>query len=403
MPETRPLLMIPGPVEISPAVLAAVSTPPPSHTSRELIDAFAESLAAMRRVWQAGPESHPFVVAGGGTAAMEMAAANLVEPGDGVLVADTGYFGARMAEILRRLGARVRQVAAPVGEVPPVEAIAQGLAALEQEGPAKALFATHVDTSTGVRLDPEPLARLAREHGLLSVVDGVCATGGERFEMAAWEADVYLTGSQKALGLPPGLALLVASPRALETRARRSAPPPSLYLDWHAWRPILAAYEEHRPSYFSTPPTQLILALRTALREILADGIETRIARHRQAARALREAWEVLGLVPVPVRPEIAAFTLSALRLPPGVDGSLVGRILERGVAVAGGLHPELRGTSFRVGHMGYAVTRPEMLLRTVRAVGEALADAGRPVDPRAAEAAAAAILDEAPQPKVAG
>ncbi|HKH50013.1 MAG TPA: aminotransferase class V-fold PLP-dependent enzyme, partial [Thermoanaerobaculia bacterium] len=164
--DTAPLLMIPGPVEVSPAVLAAAAGPPPGHTSPRLIEAFGRSLQLLREVVQADASSQPFILAGSGTLAMEMAAANLLEAGEGALVVSTGYFSDRMAEILRRSGAEVVQVAAPVGAAPAVEEVRDALA---RQGPFKALFATHVDTSTGVRVDPEPLCRLAREAGVLSV------------------------------------------------------------------------------------------------------------------------------------------------------------------------------------------------------------------------------------------
>ena len=198
--------------------------------------------------------------------------------------------------------------------------------------------------------------------------------------MAEWDADLYLTGSQKALGVPPGLALMVASGRAVAARAARRAPPPPMVLDWDLWLPIMAAYEERRASYFSTPATNLILALAVALEEILAEGTGARVERHRRAAEALRAAWRALGLTPLPVRDELAAHTLSALYFPAGIGPSLVGRIREQGVIVAGGLLSGLKDRYFRVGHMGYAVTRPEMLERTVAAVAAALAAEGVPV-----------------------
>lgn len=383
-----PLLMIPGPVELSPAVRAAAALPPPSHTSPRLVEAFAACLSGLRQVWRAGPADQPFLIAGSGTVAMEMAAANLIEPGDRVVVVDTGFFAGRMAEILRRCGAEVMEVGAPVGEVPPLEAIAAALSGAAGVGSCKALFATHVDTSTGVRVDPAPLCRLARQAGALAVFDGVCAAGGERFEMAAWGPDLYFTGSQKALGVPPGLALLVAGERALAAREARRAAPPPLYLDWHSWLPVHRAYEAGRPSYFATPATSLVLALEAALAEILAADLERRLADHARAAAALRAAWSALGLRPVPRSPEVAANTLSALHFPAGVDGALLPRIAARGVAVAGGLHPEIRATSFRVGHMGWVVTRPELLRRTADAVAGALHDLGADVDPDAAGAA---------------
>src|SRR3954471_2440832 len=147
------LLMIPGPVELSPGVLAAASASPPGHTSPRLIEAFGRSIERMREVWLSGSASQPFILAGSGTLAMEVAAANLIEPGDRALVVSTGYFSERMAEILRRYGAEVTEVAAPAGEAPSPGQVREALA---EGGSFKALFATHVDTSTGVRIDPEP-------------------------------------------------------------------------------------------------------------------------------------------------------------------------------------------------------------------------------------------------------
>ncbi|HET9213041.1 MAG TPA: alanine--glyoxylate aminotransferase family protein [Thermoanaerobaculia bacterium] len=378
------LLMIPGPVELSPGVLAAASVSPPGHTSPRLIEAFGRSIERMREVWRSGPSGQPFILAGSGTLAMEVAAANLVEPGDKVLVVDTGYFSERMTAILRRYGAEVTEVKAPVGEVPAAEEIRETLA---RRGPFKALFATHVDTSTGVRVNPEPLCRLAREAGVLSVFDGVCATAGERFDMADWGADLYFTASQKAIGLPPGLALMVAGERALAARASRKAAPP-LYLDWESWLPIHRAYEERKPSYFATPATSLVMALETGLGEILENGIAARIETQARAASAMRAAWKALGLRSVPKSGEVTGNTLSVLLFPDGIDASLLPRIAARGVTVAGGLHPAVKATSFRLGHMGYTVTRPDYLRKAVEAVAGALQESGARVDPQEAVAA---------------
>ena len=381
MTTQRRLLMIPGPIEISPAVRDAFAVPPPGHLADDVVEAFGASLEMMRRVWMAAPSSQPFAVPGSGTTAMEMTVANLIEPGDAAVVVNTGYFSDRMVTMLRRAGADVVDLTAVPGEVPNVSRAEGAFADFARVGKnVKALFATHVDTSTGAMCDPEPLASLARERGALSIFDGVCATAAERFEMEAWGADVYLTASQKAIGLPAGLALLVASERAVAARDARGAPPP-LAQDWHAWLPVMKAYEARKPAYFATPPTNLILALAVGLAEILADGMEARLALHERGARALRAAWEVLGLRPVPTSERDAAHTLSALRFPAGVDASLVARVAERGVYVAGGLHPAIRTEYFRVGHMGYALTRTDMLMRCVEAVAGGLQSFGIAVD----------------------
>jgi alanine-glyoxylate transaminase/serine-glyoxylate transaminase/serine-pyruvate transaminase len=231
---------------------------------------------------------------------------------------------------------------------------------------------------------------LAREREALSIFDGVCAAAAERFEMEAWGADVYMTASQKAIGLPAGLAMLVASERALAAREARSGLPP-LSHDWNSWRPVMQAYEARTPAYFATPPTNLILALSVGLAEIAAFGMDARFALHERGAHALRAAWSALGLRPVSTREPNAAHTLSALRFPAGVDASLVARIAERGVAVAGGLHPAIRGEYFRVGHMGYTLTRTDFLMRCVEAVAGGLASFGTPVD---GERAVSAMLE---------
>jgi alanine-glyoxylate transaminase/serine-glyoxylate transaminase/serine-pyruvate transaminase len=394
MHDSAPLLMIPGPIEVSEAVFQATCRRPPSHVAPDVIAAFGDALDAMCDVWLAGEGAQPFCVAGGGTLAMESAATNLVDPGESVLVVNTGYFGDRMAEMLRRRGAVVSQLHAPLaGSV----TAAQVAAALEAK-PFTAVFATHVDTSTGVRLDVEGIAGVARAAGVLSCFDGVCATAGERFEMGAWGADVYLTGSQKAIGLPAGLALWVASDRAMARRRELVSPPP-MTMDWLVWEPIMTAYRERRPSYFSTPATTLLAALQVGLRELVPAGgdakvsMDARFDQHLTAARAMRAAWQALGLSLLPSEAD-AAHTLSAILYPEGVDGSVLPHIKAAGAIVAGGLHPALKPTYFRVGHMGEVVGRPDLLVRTVRAVGEGLAAVGHDADVEAACSAARSVLE---------
>lgn len=374
------LLMIPGPIEISDAVREAAAGPPPGHLAADFMEAFGASLEKMRAVWCASADSQPFIVAGSGTMAMDMAVANLLQPGEKALVAASGYFSHRVAEMIRRRGVDVTIVDSEPGAAPDLEAVERALA----EVSPKALFATHVDTSTGVRVDAESLARLAQAHGALSVFDGVCATAAERFEMERWGADVYLTASQKAIGLPAGLALMVASPRALAAREALEIAPP-MSMDFAEWIPIMRAYEARRPSYFSTPATTLVRALPVGLDEILAEGMESRFALHARAGRAFRAAWSAMGLTLVPASEDVTANTLSALWYPDGVDASLVGAIKARGVVVAGGLHPAIKAKYFRVGHMGAVLGQRDALHQTVRAVAEALTEKGHAADADAA------------------
>lgn len=372
MPE-QPLLMIPGPIEISDAVFDATCVRPVSHVAPAFKAAFGRALGRMRTVWCATDDHQPFVMAGGGTLAMEAVATNVVDPGHTVLVVNTGYFGDRMAEMLRRRGANVLQIGAAIGEDVDLEEVRLALA----EHRPHALFATHVDTSTGVRVDAAGLSALAREAGALSIFDGVCATAAERFEQAAWEADVYLTASQKAIGLPPGLALWVASPRAMAARNALNSPPP-MSMDWKVLAPVLEAYEEERNAYFSTPPTTLVPALDVGLGELVEEGMPKVFARHQAAADRLRAAFTAMGLTPLSNAP---ANTLSALCWPDGAGPEALPAIRENGAIVAGGLHPLRKTDYFRVGHMGEVTRHPDALRRTVEAIGKGITSVGGSID----------------------
>jgi alanine-glyoxylate transaminase/serine-glyoxylate transaminase/serine-pyruvate transaminase len=215
----RDLLMIPGPIVFDPAVLRAMSKPTESHVAPSFIEVFGRVLEGMREVFLSD-RGQPIVMAGSGSFAMDMAAANLIEPGDEVLVVSTGYFGDRFAAIAERYGARVTILSAPVGDVVSESEIEASL----KKNQFKLLTVTHVDTSTGVIAPVKEIAHLAAQYGVLSVADGVCATAGEECRQDEWGLDVYFTASQKAIGVPPGLALMMFSPRALEVFRNRKRP-----------------------------------------------------------------------------------------------------------------------------------------------------------------------------------
>jgi len=383
----RKLLMIPGPVEFTPDVLRAMGMPTTSHVAPNFIEVFGRALERLRQVFLC-LSGQPFVLAGSGTLAMDSAAANLVEPGDRALVVNTGVFGDRFASILERYGATVTQVRAPaIGDAPPLDEVESAL----RQADYKLMTITHVDTSTAVGVDVKGLAALGRAAGTLVVVDGVCAVAGEEMRQEEWGIDLALTASQKAVGVPPGLALLVVGPRAMEAFRQRRTPVGSYYADWTHWLPIMEAYEARRPSYFGTPPVNLIWALDVSLGQILAEGLEARFARHRLLSAAFKAAMAALGLRQVPVSAERAAHTLTAVYYPDGVDSRLLGHISTAGAIVAGGLHPAIKDRYFRVGHMG-AVT-PSDILATVGAIEQGLAQAGYRFSPGAGLAAAQAAL----------
>ncbi len=381
----RTLLMIPGPIEFEPAVLAALGAPTTSHVAPDFIQAFGQALERMRQVFLC-PDGQPFIVAGSGTLAMDLAGANLIEAGDKALVVNSGYFGNRFGSLLERYGAQVTHVRAPVGGCPSLEEIEAVLA----QHRFKAMVVTHVDTSTGVLADVQSIAKLGRKHGTLVVVDGVCSVAGEELRMSDWGVDVALTASQKAISVPPGLALLVAGPRALEAFHQRKSPVGNYYADWSNWLPIMEAYEGRKPSYFGTPAVNLIWALNVSLGQILEEGLDARFERHRALSRAAQQAIAALGLGQVPIADEYVAHTMTAPRYPAGVaGGDLLPRIKKAGAVLAGGLHPEIKAEYFRIGHMG--PTNTGDLLATIGALEVGLAACGYEFEPGAGVAAAAA------------
>jgi alanine-glyoxylate transaminase/serine-glyoxylate transaminase/serine-pyruvate transaminase len=383
----RKLLMIPGPIEFTPEVLRAMGMVTTSHVAPNFIEVFGQALERLRQVFLC-PDGQPFVVAGSGTLAMDLAGANLVEQGDKALVVNTGVFGDRFGELLERYGAQVTHVRAPaIGDAPSLEQVE---AALQQAQP-KLMTITHVDTSTGVQVDVQNLAALGRRYDTLVIVDGVCATAGEELQQQEWGVELALTASQKAIGVPPGLALLVAGPRAMKAFHDRKTPVGSYYADWNKWLPIMRAYEARQPSYFGTPAVNLVWALNVSLGQILEEGMAARFARHRRISQACKAATSALGLDQVPVRPEIAADTMTAPYFPQGVDRGVLGQIKAAGAILAGGLHPEIKTRYFRIGHMG--VVSASDILATIGAVEAGLAQAGYSFDHGAGLAAAQKAL----------
>jgi alanine-glyoxylate transaminase/serine-glyoxylate transaminase/serine-pyruvate transaminase len=324
-----------------------------SHVGQPFVNTFGETLTLLRDLFQTkNPASQPFVLAGSGTLGWDLVAANLIEPGEEVLVLHTGYFADSFAECLSIYGAKTTQLKAPIGDRPQLDQIEAAL----KEKKYKAVTVTHVDTSTGVLSHIKPLADLVRRVSpdTLIVVDGVCSVGGEELYFDDMSIDVALTASQKAIGCPPGLSIMMVSEKGMNAFKSRKSPPGSYYASFKNWLPIMQNYEAKKPSYFATPPTQLVQALNTALKQLLSQPLEARFAQHRKVSQYVKSKVAELGLKQLATDPANAANTMTAIYLPEGLTPpEILPKLMAKGVIFAGGLHKEIATRYIRFGHMG--------------------------------------------------
>ena len=334
-------LITPGPTPIPPEVAAAAAVPMQHHRSPEFRALLLETLDRLKRVF--ATDNDVVLFTGSGTAAMESSVANLLSPGDRVVVASAGNFGQRWVKLVRAYGIQPVLVEQPWGErLDPAR-----IAAAAGEAETAAVFVTHSETSTGVVHDVEAIAAEVAPTGALLVVDAVSSLGGVELATDAWGVDVVVSGSQKALMSPPGLAFASVSQRAW-ARVEHSTLP-RYYLDWR-----LAADSQVKGDTAFTPAVSIVVALRTALDLILARGLAKVWEHNRRLARATRAGVKGLGLELFSPDDDSAAM-VTALLMPEGIDGQECYTVLRdrHGIVLAGG-HGPLRGRIMRIGHMGY-------------------------------------------------
>jgi alanine-glyoxylate transaminase/serine-glyoxylate transaminase/serine-pyruvate transaminase len=337
------LLLIPGPTPVRRDILDALAIPTIAHTSMRLADIMSTALKHLKTV--AGTkDGRAFVIAGSGTLAQEASLLNFVAPEDTLLVASNGFFASRLAEIASQHGMKVVvRTAEPGTSITP-----DGLDQALHESGATVVTFTHVETATGVMAPLAEFMRVIRRNGALSIVDGVAGFGGTPEPMDELGIDVLLTGAQKALGVPPGLAIIIAGHAAWERRLARTDALPTYYADLARWAPIM----ERPEKYFSTHPVNMIRALGRALEIIMTEGLDARYRRHRRLAENFRGGLTEMGFEPFTDSDHLAP-TLSAVRTPRGVTSSRFReRLASNGVVSAGGLgDPDDRVVRF--GHMG--------------------------------------------------
>lgn len=350
---------IPGPIEVTDEVLYANAHPSVSHMSANFTAIFGESIRMTREVVRT-TTAQPFLISGSGTLGWDQVSANLVEPGESVLVLSAGYFGDSFADCLETYGAEVQLLRAGFGGTIDVAQVERELRSKKY----KIVTITHVDTSTGVLSDPQPVADAVKRISpdTLVILDAVCAVASEDIQMDNWGIDVVISASQKGLGAPPGLSIVIASQKAMKVFETRSKPVAAYYASWKRWLPIMKAYEGGSAAYFATPPVNLIRAYHESLLQITktSPSLDERLKRHRETSNRIMAAAAELGLAQLPLRPEISANGMTALWCPEGVKSSeLLPAFLQKGVIVGGGLGTR-KENYIRIGHMGITAINPE-------------------------------------------
>ena len=359
------LLLGPGPSNAHPRVLQAIGMRQLSHLDPAFIKIMNETQELLRYTWQTDNEL-TLAISGTGSAAMETAVANVVTPGDVVLVGVMGYFGERLVEMASRHGADVRIIEKEWGEVFDPGDI---YAAVEEHRPSVVML-VHAETSTGALQPLEDIGDICREFDCLLLVDCVTSLGAAPIYIDSWKIDVAYSCSQKGLSCPPGASPITIGPRALEKISKRYVKTDTWYLDLN----LLKTYWlGDTRAYHHTMSSNMIYALREGLRLVAEEGVEERWARHRQMAELFWDGLAEIGLSCHVADPDLRIPSLTTVRVPEGVDAKTVaGRLLnEYNIEIAGGFS-KLAGQVWRVGLMGYN-SRPENIMLLLAALKEIL------------------------------
>lgn len=373
-------LLTPGPTPVPPEVLLAMAEPIIHHRSPAFRAIFRECREGLKRLFQTEQEVLIFVASG--TGAMEAAVANIIAPGDRALVIEAGKFGERWTELCQAYGAAVERILPGWGHMCPAADVA---AKLKADPGIRAVFCQANETSTGVCAPLKELGEVCRNSGALLVVDAVSALGAMDIPTDRWGIDILVSGSQKALMLPPGLAFASVSPKAWKVVEQLNRP--SYYFS--LTKTLKAAQKDQGPY---TSAVTLMYGLRAVLRMMADDGLETIFARHRKLSAATKAAVLALGLTLY--AKDNPSDCLTAVEAPANIDAQdIVAKLRDgHGITIAGG-QAQLKGKIFRISHMGY-ISGSDILL-TVAALEQVLRDLGHSVQLGQGVAAAQAVLSQ--------
>jgi alanine-glyoxylate transaminase/serine-glyoxylate transaminase/serine-pyruvate transaminase len=378
-------LMGPGPSTVHPQVLKAMATPLLGHLDPKFLEIMNDTMELLKQVFETNNKM-TMSMSGTGSAGMETIFVNLLEPGDKAIVCIKGVFGQRMADVAGRTGASVVRVEAPWGEEIKPEQVKKAVA---DNPDAKVVAIVQAETSTGVYQPLEEISGIVKGAGMLLLVDAVTSLGGMEVGVDKYKIDAIYSGTQKNLSIPPGLAPVSFSEQALEVLGKRKTKVQSWYLDLT----MIQGYWGQERAYHHTAPISMAYALREGLRLIIEEGLENVYRRHLVLGRALQKGLTAMGLDLVVKDEAIRLPNLTSVRIPEGIaDAEVRGRLLnEYDLEIGGGLG-DLKGKAWRIGLMGYACKKENVLL-VLAALEAILTDLGYQLEKGAGIAAAAAAF----------
>jgi alanine-glyoxylate transaminase/serine-glyoxylate transaminase/serine-pyruvate transaminase len=345
--------MGPGPSDVPARVLSALGAPTLGHLDPAYLKIMDHTRQMLRDVFRTKNEL-TMAISGTGSAGMEACVANLIEPGDEMIVCVNGVFGGRMRDVAQRCGATVHSVEAEWGQSIEPQQVAD---ALKAHPKTKVVGVVHAETSTGALTNIEEIAKVAHAAGALILVDAVTSLGGMDLRIDDWKIDACYSGTQKCLSCPPGLAPVTISPDAVKRMDQRKTKCQSWYLDFS----MLRQYWGEDRVYHHTAPVNMTYGLHEALAIVLEEGLDNRIARHLKNHQALRAGLEAIGLTFVPKN---SLTTLNLVSVPDGANDAQIRKsLLERyGIEIGAGLGP-FKGKAWRIGLMGYASSQRNVLM----------------------------------------
>jgi len=368
---TRKLLMIPGPSEAYPDVVAELARPVLPHYGEDFGPIYTDTCEKAKSLF--GTRQSVILLPGPGAAALELAVVNLVGPGDKALVCVNGWFSDLFRDLAERYGATVLVERADYGKAVPAEQVRRRL---EKEKDVRAVFVVQNDTSTGVLHPLKEIGQAAREHGAFFAVDAVSLFGGGEVRADEWNIDICIGYPSKALGAINGIVPVMIGDRTWKAVAERKGPIPARFLDLQLWAKHIKEWASWGHPFPTSQPASLVVALRKALEMALEEGLEARYRRHQLGGQAVRAAVRAMGLELL-AEEKVASPTVTVVIFPKGTDADAVRATMfsRYGVMVAG-LGAFIPKSGIRIGHMGVTAS-PQCVLPAIAALEGALADHG--------------------------